>query len=111
MRQFPKPRPWFNAIPIALMLAIGWHLYDASIQKQAAAKPVEPPRAPYVATDTALSDSERLRIVVVPHPLGKAFDARCLLYTGREGAAQLVCPNATQEQLAETQDGTPRGAR
>ena len=56
---------------------------------------------PYVAADTELSDSERLRIVVVPHPLGKAFDARCLLYTGRDSTAQLVCPNATQEQLSE----------
>lgn len=100
-----------SALVILCALALAWHLYDSAIKRPTRADDaLDAPRAPYVATDTALSDSERLRVVVVPHPLGKAFDVRCVLYDGPRGA-QLVCPNATQEQLAEVQDGTPRGAR
>jgi hypothetical protein len=97
-----------SAVLVIAAIAIGWHLYDASIQKPARA--VELPRPPYVATEAALSESERLRVVVVPHPLGKAFELRCLIYNGA-GTAQMVCPNVTQEQLADVEDGTPRGAR
>jgi len=99
---------YLSALTILAALAIGWHLYDSVIQKPARA--VEPPREPYVATNTKLSEQERLRVVVVPHPLGKAFDVRCLIYNGN-GTAQMVCPNVTQEQLADVEDATPRGAR
>ena len=92
------------------VLAIGWHLYDSAIQKPARASTPQPLREPYIATNTKLGEQERLRVVVVPHPLGKAFDVRCLIYNGN-GTAQMVCPNVTQEQLTDVEDATPRGAR
>jgi hypothetical protein len=106
----PRMPKYLSAVTILAALAIGWHLYDSAIQKPARASTPQPPRPPYVATDTKLSDRESLRVVVVPHPLGKAFDVRCLIYNG-SGTAQMVCPNVTQEQLADVEDATPRGAR
>ena len=99
-----------SALVILSVLAIGWHLYDSAIQKPARASTPQPLREPYIATNTKLGEQERLRVVVVPHPLGKAFDVRCLIYNGN-GTAQMVCPNVTQEQLTDVEDATPRGAR
>lgn len=108
----PRMPKYLSALTILAALAIGWHLYDAAIQKPARASTPQPQRPPYVASDAALSDHERLRVVVVPHPLGRIFDVRCILFTAGGGnAAQLVCPNVTQEQLAGVEDATPRGAR
>lgn len=106
----PRMPKYLSAAVILAALAIGWHLYDSVIQKPARASAPEPPREPYIATNTKLGEQERLRVVVVPHPLGKAFDVRCLIYNGN-GTAQMVCPNVTQEQLADVEDATPKGAR
>lgn len=96
------------------ILGAGWAAYDRFVVAPPAAQaaPERPaPRDPYVASDTQLSADERLRMIVVPHPLGKAFDMRCVLYTSPAGA-QMVCPNARQEQLYDIEtDGVPYGAR
>lgn len=80
-------------------LALGWYAYDQAIKPPRAAEPPSPRELAYVAGEVKLSEDESLRLVIVPHPLGKAFDVRCLIYRDRTHGAQFVCPNASQEQL------------
>lgn len=95
--------------PIAILFALAGVLSLIAMVVQtikAEAQPAVEPRREFAAVvaDSELSSSERLRLVVIRHPLGKHFDMRCLLYTARESGgavAQLVCPNATQEQLED----------
>lgn len=95
-------------------LALGWRVYDLSI-KPPPQPPVQqsiPRELAHVAQEARLSEAETLRLVIVPHPLGKWFDMRCLLYVNKEfGTSQLVCPNATQEQFEDREADRARGSR
>jgi len=60
-------------------------------------------QGPYIASTKALSDTEDLRIVVIPHPLGEFFDTTCVIYTHRTfNTATFVCPDADKMNLRDS---------
>lgn len=81
-------------------LALAWHSYDQATAPPRLAEPERPREFAYVVGEKALSPDESLRLVIVPHPIGKHFDMRCLLCVNKAfGSTQMVCPDGKQEQL------------
>lgn len=61
---------------------------------------------PYVSRSKEISETETVRVVVVPHPLGEVFDTVCVIYTHREfKAAMIQCPNADPNSLKDDAQG------
>lgn len=56
----------------------------------------------YVAQDKEIRPGERIKLVIVPSPLGEYFDTRCLVYTNDAfKQSSMVCPGADKEFLKE----------
>lgn len=66
----------------------------STIDKEASAKLVErAKRGPYIERGKDISDSETVRVLVVPHPLGAFLDTRCYIYTNRDfRTSSMQCP-------------------
>lgn len=58
----------------------------------------------YIAKDKEISPSERIKLVIVPHPWGDFFDTKCLIYTNVEfKQSSMICPDATRDNLKENE--------
>ncbi|MBI3935748.1 MAG: hypothetical protein HY323_02120 [Betaproteobacteria bacterium] len=63
-------------------------------------------RGPYIERSKEISETETVRILVVPHPWGSFFDTTCVIYTHREfKAATMQCPKT--DTLPPKDDFTP----
>ena len=64
---------------------------------------------PYVASEKALSDTEDLRIVVVPSEFGRPLDVKCFLYRNREWQQTVfTCPDVRQDDISLPELDRPR---
>ena len=60
-------------------------------------------RGPHIAQVKEISESETVRMLVIPHPLGELFDTVCLIYTHRTfNTSTFVCPDADKINLRDS---------
>lgn len=58
----------------------------------------------YVAKDKEIKPGERIKLVIVPSPLGEYFDTKCLIYTHDEfKQTSMICPDADKEFIQESE--------
>lgn len=60
-------------------------------------------RGPHIAQVKEISETETVRVLVIPHPLGEFFDTTCVIYTHRTfNTATFVCPDADKMNLRDS---------
>ena len=56
----------------------------------------------YIAKEKQITQSETVRMVIFPDPLGKYFDTKCLIYINHEfRQSSMVCPEIDKFNIAE----------
>jgi len=99
----------FVILAIVAVAAIGYSLVTG--ERSAPAKKVTSAaiqnaervkRGPYIAQTNEISDSEAVRVLVIPHRWGEFFDTTCVIYTHKDfKAATMQCPNADPASLKD----------
>jgi len=91
------------AIAVGLALVLFWMGVQEKQPTRAAERKTTEQReaGPYVANSKQISESENVRVLVIPNPLGEFFDVTCLIYTNKDlGVATMSCPTAHQGEIS-----------
>jgi len=60
-------------------------------------------RGPHILQVKEISETEIVRVLVIPHPLGEIFDTTCVIYTHQDfKTATIICPDADRMNLRDS---------
>jgi hypothetical protein len=99
----------FAVIGFVAAAAMGYHLVSGerstpakNVRSAAIENAERVKRGPYITHRKEISESEAVRVLVIPHPWGEFFDTMCVIYTHKDfKAATMQCPNADPGSLKD----------
>jgi hypothetical protein len=94
--------PWVGLALVAIAAAVA--MMPAKEQKRPEGRTEQRVKeGPRIVSTKAISATETVRVLVIPHPLGEFFDTACVIYTNREfGSATMSCPNIDPSNLKDS---------
>ena len=96
-------------VAAVVMLGLLWSMRPAATPRAGTTTDQRVLQGPYIASTKALSDTEDLRIVVVPSEFGRPLDVKCFLYRNREWQQTVfTCPDVRQEDISLPELDRPR---
>lgn len=90
-------------VAAVVMLGLLWSMRPAATPRAGATTDQRVARGPHIAQVKEISETETVRVLVIPHPLGEFFDTVCLIYVHREfQVATMNCPNPDPSNLKDS---------